>query len=224
MRLLVCSLCLLLGSFAAQAQSSKAVRYSCPGGESFSVDYKQGRKGRASVYMEGKPRLDLPIAISASGARYSDGYTTLWEKGGEALLEAGSINVSGCKSGAAASASGNTSAGPTTPVMKGNWNLVELNGKPVSATPPPTMLFLDEGNRVAGFAGCNRYNSGFQQSGDSFRFQQAASTKMACAGDGMAIEDEFLKTFGTVSTVVSSPSLLEFRDSEGKVLLKFRAQ
>jgi heat shock protein HslJ len=216
MRLLV-ALCLLLGSIALSAQSSKAVRYSCPGGETFSVEYKKGRKPRALIYMEGKPRLELPIAISASGARYSDGYTTLWEKGGEALLEAGSINVSGCRSGGAVASSSQPGA-----LLKGEWNLSELNGRAISASSPPTLAFLDEDKRVAGFAGCNRYNAGFEHNGASFQFKQAVSTKMACMGDGMSLESEFLKTFESVTTVASSSSELAFKDSSGKVLLKFR--
>lgn len=208
--------CLLLGSLLASAQSSKAVRYSCPGGETFSVDFKKGRKSRAIIYMPGKPRLELPIAISASGARYSDGYTTLWEKGGEAMLEAGSINVKECRSDATAA-----STPQPTASLKGDWNLVELNGRSISSTSPPTMTFLDEGNRVAGFGGCNRYNSGFEQNGAMFRFHQAVSTKMACMGGGMDIESEFLKTFAEVASVMSSPSALEFKNSDGKVVLKF---
>ncbi|MES2026344.1 MAG: YbaY family lipoprotein [Pseudomonadota bacterium] len=41
--------------------------------------------------------LTLPHVISGSGARYSDGSTTFWGKGNEALFEMNGISYKGCK-------------------------------------------------------------------------------------------------------------------------------
>ena len=41
--------------------------------------------------------LTLPHVISGSGARYSDGSTTFWGKGNEALFEMNGISYQGCK-------------------------------------------------------------------------------------------------------------------------------
>lgn len=216
--------CLLLGCLALSAQPSKAVRYRCPGGEEFAVDYRQGRKPRATVYMTGKPRLELPLVRSASGARYSDGYTTLWDKGGEALLEAGSINVTGCTDGRTPVGNTSSQSSGASVSLDGNWLLTEMNGNAVDASRPPTMQFLPEGNRVAGFAGCNRYNSAYVRQGDSLRFQGAISTKMACIEPGMSLENEFLKALENIAGYSRSESVLELKDTEGKVLLRFRPE
>jgi membrane-bound inhibitor of C-type lysozyme len=42
-------------------------------------------------------RVTIPLVVSASGARYSDGKVTFWSKGNTALLEVGNKSYSGCK-------------------------------------------------------------------------------------------------------------------------------
>ncbi|QNT71326.1 MliC family protein [Defluviicoccus vanus] len=39
------------------------------------------------VIVAGRRTIELPQALSASGARYSDGVTTFWNKGDQALFE-----------------------------------------------------------------------------------------------------------------------------------------
>lgn len=85
------------------AQNAEPIRYQCPGGEEFTVVYQELQRSsrgtrdvRATLEMVGKPRLILSPVESASGAKYSDGYTTLWEKGGEVFIESGSVNLTGC--------------------------------------------------------------------------------------------------------------------------------
>lgn len=224
MRLLLCRSLLVgglvLGGLSLQAQSSKAVHYRCPAGEEFSVDFKTGRNGRATIYMKDRPRLQLPQTVSASGARYSDGYTTFWEKGGIAILEAGSINVKNCGSKDAKAQEPTSSE---TALPQGNWVLTELNGKPADPSRPPTLQFLPEDGRVAGFAGCNRYSSAFTREGKSFRFQGAISTKMACIGNAMAVEDAFLKAIESVRGI-SADGELQLLDAAGNTLLRFRSE
>lgn len=41
--------------------------------------------------------LALPHVVSASGARYSDGSNTFWNKGNDALLEINGVSYKGCK-------------------------------------------------------------------------------------------------------------------------------
>jgi len=209
------------GGLLLQAQSTKAVHYRCPTGEEFSVDFKTGRNGRATIYMKDHPRLQLPQMVSASGARYSDGYTTFWEKGGIAMLEAGSVNVKNCGS---KDADHPQPASSDAALPKGNWVLAELNGKSVDASRPPTLQFLPEDGRVAGFAGCNRYSSAFVREGKSFRFQGAIATKMACIGDAMAVEGAFLKAIESVRGINTTDSALTLSDDAGKTLLRFRPE
>lgn len=56
----------------------------CEGGSSFSIRFDRGEKAVVSAAGE---RYVLPIARSASGARYSDGAVEYWEHHGEASLK-----------------------------------------------------------------------------------------------------------------------------------------
>src|SRR5262245_54322116 len=91
----IAALNLLALSLSAQVQ----FHYTCPSGETFDVRFltPQGGREGALLLTRGKPAITLPRAPSGSGARYSDGYTTLWTKGNDALIESGSVNVKDCK-------------------------------------------------------------------------------------------------------------------------------
>ena len=51
---------------------------------------------RALLQLRGRS-IDLPAAPSGSGAKYSDGSTTFWSKGNEALLTLDGVEHSGCR-------------------------------------------------------------------------------------------------------------------------------
>ncbi|NPU90809.1 MAG: META domain-containing protein [Gammaproteobacteria bacterium] len=77
-----------------------------------------------------------------------------------------------------------------------SWTLVELQGKAVpkaaDAHRAPFISFSREGNRVSGFAGCNRFTGTFTvESGNRLKFSPLAMTRMMCADD--ALEPEFMK-------------------------------
>jgi membrane-bound inhibitor of C-type lysozyme len=61
------------------------VRYRCADKQEFAVTYQQQGK-RALLEAGGWSHL-LPLAPSASGAKYSDGKITLWTKGSGASVE-----------------------------------------------------------------------------------------------------------------------------------------
>ncbi len=74
-----------------------ATVYKCDGGKEFYVRYLDGGKSAMVIYPEREFRLDTVEA--GSGARYSNGHTSLITNGSEATLEEGSnILFSGCKS------------------------------------------------------------------------------------------------------------------------------
>ena len=58
---------------------------------SYSADAKS-----VTLYTQGQT-FHLPIAMSGSGARYSDGKTTIWEHQGEAVFETPGASFTGCK-------------------------------------------------------------------------------------------------------------------------------
>jgi heat shock protein HslJ len=78
-----------------------------------------------------------------------------------------------------------------------------------------TLAFSDDG-RVAGSAGCNRYNAAYTQDGRKLTFGPAAATRMACAKpDGvMEQEQQFLKALGTVATARVEGDRLEMRTAD----------
>jgi membrane-bound inhibitor of C-type lysozyme len=78
------------------AAAHKTFAYQCEGGQSFTVEFIDNAKF-ALFTLNGKT-LKLPQAISGSGARYSDGHTTLWIKGdGAFVMEGDKIVIKGCK-------------------------------------------------------------------------------------------------------------------------------
>lgn len=89
----------LVSFLAVAAWGQTHYRYVCPGNVRFDVQFlplPAQAEGNALLLMADKPPLMLPRVISASGAKYSDGYTTFWTKGSEAFLESGSVNAKGC--------------------------------------------------------------------------------------------------------------------------------
>lgn len=88
-----------LGGCAPQApEAPKEFRYACEGGKSFTTEY--AADGQSAVLrFPGVPEpLPLPRALSGSGARYSDGVTTLWIKGRTGFIESGSERTHrGCR-------------------------------------------------------------------------------------------------------------------------------
>lgn len=75
---------------------SDAVVYKCEAGKQLVVQYLDGGKSAMVYFPEREFRLD-PI-VAASGARYSNGRTTLFTQGEEAFLDDGGQRThAGCK-------------------------------------------------------------------------------------------------------------------------------
>jgi membrane-bound inhibitor of C-type lysozyme len=61
------------------------VVFDCPGGETITAQFIGTEE--AVVTLPDQAPMTLPATEAASGARYSDGTTTFWNKGDEALVE-----------------------------------------------------------------------------------------------------------------------------------------
>jgi membrane-bound inhibitor of C-type lysozyme len=73
----------------------KTFVYQCEGGQSFTVEFVD--KAELALFTLNGKTLKLPHALSGSGARYSDGHTTLWIKGDGAFVEVdGKIIIKDC--------------------------------------------------------------------------------------------------------------------------------
>lgn len=103
------------------------------------------------------------------------------------------------------------------------WLLTDLAGTPVVPNSKASISFVDTG-RVAGNASCNRFTGGVTITGNSIKFGQLASTRMACADTAVsAQEDQYLKLLEAASRFeLKDNSLLIFADGSAKPLRFFR--
>jgi membrane-bound inhibitor of C-type lysozyme len=78
------------------AAAPKTFVYQCEGGQSFTVEFIDNAE--FALFTLKNQTLKLPHALSGSGARYSDGHTTLWIKGDGAFVEVdGKIILKDCR-------------------------------------------------------------------------------------------------------------------------------
>jgi len=104
------------------------------------------------------------------------------------------------------------------------WKLVELNGRPITASPnrPEAHFQLDSSKkRLEGNGGCNIITGGYELSGDRIAFTKIISTKMACL-NGMEIEREFLKALESSNNLKLAGENLELYGDD-QPLARFEA-
>lgn len=107
-----------------------------------------------------------------------------------------------------------------------NWILTEMNGIKLenSFRKKPDINF-DLENRMAGFAGCNRYFGSYEITAeDRLIISPAGSTRMACEPDANKFESDLLTLIAdTFSTEISVDSLRLLSIEEGQELLFVRS-
>lgn len=205
MRILTCFFVMTLLTAAAE------VRYGCPDGVAFTVRTQEApAPGFAVLEAAGRPPLMLPRVESASGEKFSDGYTVLWTKGEEAMVESGTLTAKGCRAAARQAALG------------GRWTLVELAGMPVRAAREAFLEFDPAAAQAAGSTGCNRLSTGYAQNGQALKFQGAISTRMACPAPAMELEQRFLKALTAVAEFRMEREMLVLVDGAGQVVARLR--
>lgn len=81
--------------------SQRKYRYSCPDGYEFTIRYRgSNHPGDIALLEDAAGYTKLPRVPAASGARYSNGVTTYWSKGEEAMiLRGGEVAHGGCSAG-----------------------------------------------------------------------------------------------------------------------------
>lgn len=88
--------------------------------------------------------------------------------------------------------------GASADVLAGRWKVEAVEGAVLPEGAEVTMEFDAGAGRVSGMGGCNRFNGGFDLTGEGLSFGPAAATMMACQQDLMAVEAVFLKGLETV--------------------------
>ena len=114
------------------------------------------------------------------------------------------------------------------PTLRGTaWKLQALqppDGPTLIQPPgrPPELLLATDSERLSGNSGCNRLLGGFQLAGERLRFSQLISTKMACAADVMAFEQQYLKALEQVRQWSIDKRSLLLQDGVGRSLLLYQ--
>lgn len=113
-------------------------------------------------------------------------------------------------------------AAPVATLFEQIWQLIEINAEPVknTANNPPTLLFDKKAQRVAGFAGCNRFSGGYTHSGNQLGFGLLMSTQMAC-NDPDNTEINYLQTLAKVISYKVLANELQLLDQHNSVILRF---
>lgn len=75
------------------------------------------------------------------------------------------------------------------------WEVVEIDGEPVTLTQPPAVEFTSDG-RVVGNTGANRLMGGYELDGDRMRVTQLATTMMAGRPEAMRTETRLVQALG----------------------------
>ena len=85
----------LAASLLATSAAANSAVYRCAMNIDILADYAPDAKS-VTLYAQGQT-FHLPVAMSGSGARYSDGKTTIWEHQGQAQFETAGASLTGCK-------------------------------------------------------------------------------------------------------------------------------
>ena len=108
---------------------------------------------------------------------------------------------------------------PARDLLDTYWRAVQIDGQAIARRPGTRELHIvlkREGNRMSVFAGCNSVAGTFQQDGSALRFDdKLAMTRMACVGEGDALEAAFTKALVSTTSWRVVGDMLELRDAQG---------
>jgi putative lipoprotein len=116
---------------------------------------------------------------------------------------------------------------PAKPLTGTYWTLTQLNGQPINTESGKSEAYIElaaDTQRLSGSGGCNRLMGSYELDGSSLRFKQVASTMMACPGDVMPREQEFVKALSDTTSFRIRGSALLLRSEDGTVLARFEAR
>jgi heat shock protein HslJ/uncharacterized lipoprotein YbaY len=111
--------------------------------------------------------------------------------------------------------------GVSADLLSGKWTVEQVEGAVLPRGSEVSLEFDTTASRVSGQGGCNRFNGGFDLTGEGLSFGPAAATMMACPQDLMAIEAVFLKALETIDRFDLVDGALELY-AGGTVVLRAR--
>jgi heat shock protein HslJ len=121
--------------------------------------------------------------------------------------------------------SGADSSAPAASLAGTAWDLAQyapagraqLVAVPDAVT--PTAEFTTD--QVSGSGGCNRFSGGYTTDGGSIDIGPLASTQMACVGDAMQVEADYLARLDEAATYSISGTTMTMSDKAGQVVLSY---
>lgn len=116
---------------------------------------------------------------------------------------------------------GTAAAEPDPRLIGPEWSLISLRGAPPMGGRKITARFDNES--VAGSAGCNRYNAGYEAEGERFRLTSGPiSTLMLCSPPAvMRQEQAFLEALQDAQSYRIDGGALTLRDGAGNAVAMF---
>lgn len=108
-----------------------------------------------------------------------------------------------------------TTAAQNASELFGLWKVIRMKGMETMEI-NPSFEFMEEENRVAGFAGCNNYFSSYEIRGNELKLGMAGATRKMCPD--MAVEDLFLKNLENIASYKVVNNELHLFDAEDELL------
>ena len=139
-----------------------------------------------------------------------------------AALLVGTLALAGC-AGFEATSGGDTA---NEPLENTYWKLVTVGERQAVAIDEAREAHLvlhAEDARLAGSTGCNRMMGEYERDGDRLRFDRVATTRMACPGEVMELEREFLDALSEIASWQVEGENLTLLDDEGEARARFEA-
>ncbi|MDY7115532.1 META domain-containing protein [Halomonas sp. SSL-5] len=139
-----------------------------------------------------------------------------------AALLVGTLALAGC-AGFDATSGGDTA---NEPLENTYWKLVtvgEHQAVTIDEAREAHLVLHAEDARLAGSTGCNRMMGDYERDGDRLTFDQVATTMMACPGEVMELEREFLDALGEIASWQVEAENLTLLDDEGEARARFEA-
>jgi heat shock protein HslJ len=169
---------------------ARTIGFLCPDRSGFQVSMPADG---ASVRIDGLTSgpVTLPIVPSGSGARYTDGTTTFWSKGAEAMLERPGETPRTC-----------TVVADPAALPGSRWRLARFeSGDGTIATPADPSRYTLEfgaGGALTGQADCNRIRGRWTASGTSTTLGPFAMTRALCSPGSLS--DRYVRSLESAAS------------------------
>lgn len=96
---------------------------------------------------------------------------------------------------------GNMSQEVSAALTDKEWQVLRLNERSLPSIDRPTIVFSRDGT-ITGRAGCNAYTGRFTMKNGNFAVSRLSLSRKACSPALMDLEDAFVRTLGSVMSLV----------------------